>query len=107
MLNIYEVRPYSCAGYYVTSPLYQCAPEYLGQPPKVKKDLPVNEITDSDFYYRALEIPILVCMQKAVYEILEKGYFYLAQIPGLDGIEKEAISDKKVRNKYRRYTSHG
>ncbi|PPD58175.1 hypothetical protein [Dehalogenimonas etheniformans] len=41
-------------------------------------------------------------MPKAVNELLEKGYFYLATFKGLEGIENEGISDKKIRNKYRK-----
>lgn len=102
LCSIYEVRPYACSSYYVTTPLSQCHPDYLGEV-KVTKPMPAEEITNTEFYYRGLERPVFVCMQKAVYEILEKGYFYLSKIPGLEGLEKEAISDKKVRNKYRKY----
>lgn len=100
--NIYEVHPYGCAGYYVTSPLSHCDPDYLGEVP-VKRHLPPMEAVNTEFYYGALERPTLVCMQEAVYGILEKGYFYLSTIPGLESIEKEAIRDKKIRGKYMRY----
>ena len=100
---IYEVRPYSCVGYYVVTPLSQCDPDYSGEVPPVKNFFPMAEISDVSFYYQSLKKPVLVCMQRAVYEILEKSYLYLSKIPGLEGIEKEALTDKKVRLKYRNY----
>jgi Fe-S-cluster containining protein len=103
LCSIYEVRPYSCAGYYVVSSLALCAPDYPGEIPPVNNFIPMDEITDVSFYYQSLERPVLLCMQKAVYEILEKGYIYLSGIPGLKSIEEEALSDKKVKLKYRNY----
>jgi Fe-S-cluster containining protein len=100
--TIYEVRPYVCAGYYVTSPLSYCSPDYLGKAP-VKRNLPVEEAFEIEFYRGTLDSPTLVCMQEAVYRTLENGYFYLSTIPGLEGLEKEAIKDKKIRAKYTRY----
>lgn len=101
---IYEVRPYVCAGYYVTTPVNHCDPSYIGEVP-VKRHLPHMEIFNKEFYFNSLERPILVCMPKAVYGILEKGYFYLCEMPGLKGLEREAIRDKKIRSKYIRYIS--
>jgi Fe-S-cluster containining protein len=101
LCSIYEVRPYSCVGYYTVSPITLCQPDYSGEISPVKNFFPVDEIADRSFYYESLKKPVLVCMQKCVYEILEKGYLYLSGIPGLEGIEKEALADKKVRLKYR------
>lgn len=99
---IYDVRPYSCSSYYVTTPLSQCHPDYTDYVP-VMKPLPQTEFINTGFYYNELKNPVLLCMQKAVYGILERGYYYLSMIPGLEGIENEAISDKKIRNKYKKY----
>jgi hypothetical protein len=104
---IYVVRPYNCVGYYVTTPLERCDPDYMGEVTPVTKHLPMGEFINTDFYYRKLERPILVCMQKAVFELLEKGYYYLSTISGLESIEKEAIKDKHARNVYRRYLGLG
>lgn len=99
LCSIYEVRPYACAGYYVTSPLSHCDPDYSGEVP-VKRHLPSLEVLNTEFYYEGLERPFLLCMQEAVYGILEQGYFYLSAIPGLEGLDREAIRDRKIRRKY-------
>ena len=102
---IYEVRPFTCAGYYVTTPLEWCAPDFKGEVP-VGRNLPIeDEFQKMKFYYNQLEKPGLVFMPKAVYELLEKGYLYLASFKGLEGIEREGIPDKKLRNKYRQRTT--
>jgi len=96
---IYEVRPYACAGYYVTSPMSHCAVDYTGEVP-VKRHLPSLEVMNTEFYYERLERPLLLCIQEAVCRILEKGYVYLSGLPGLEGLDEEAIRDKKMRRKY-------
>lgn len=101
LCKIYEVRPYVCAGYYVTSPIEQCDPDYKGYVP-VTKPLPPFEMTNQEFYYHKLQKPRLLCMPLAVHEILEKGYYYLDTLPGLNGLANEAIREKKVRNLYKK-----
>jgi hypothetical protein len=96
---IYDVRPFNCAGYVVTSPLSCCAPDYTGTVP-VQRDLPVeDDFEKTRFYFNQIEKLIFVCMPKAVYELLTRSYFYLSTFPGLQGIESEAIQDKSVRKK--------
>lgn len=106
LCSIYRVRPYGCAGYYVTTPLECCHPDYLGEVP-VKRHLPPIAIADQRFYYQALEKPLLLCMPLAVHEIIEKGFSYLSTLPGLEGLEKETMRDKEVRAIYRKYVKFG
>lgn len=96
---IYDVRPFNCAGYVITSPVDCCAPDYKGAVP-VQRDIPVEEdFEKTRFYFNHLEKVFFVGMPKAVFELLTKSYFYLSTFPGLEGIELEAINDKSVRNR--------
>jgi Fe-S-cluster containining protein len=89
---IYEVRPFTCAVYYVSTPPGNCDLE-KGQRPEVCKALLPEEMNDLDFYYKELAQPVFATMAVAVYEILREGYAYLSRVTGLEGLEEKAGLD--------------
>ena len=93
---IYEVRPYTCANHYVTTPAEWCNPLSTNEPKVYKTNLN-NEMLDLSFYYKRLSEPIIAFMPLAVYEILKGGFSYLANVTGLKSLEEEAMSDPEVR----------
>lgn len=93
--SIYEVRPYMCAGFVVTTPAEWCNPLHPNES-KVYRAF-TTEMLDHSFYYKSLERPALTFMPLVVYEILKSGFLYLSGIQGLESLESEAINAPEVR----------
>ncbi len=93
---IYETRPCNCAGLFITTSPEQCQPQN-NEDPRFNITTIDDVVSDTSFYYRSLSHPIHLYMPVAVYRILEEGFSYLAQFPGLEGLESEAMSDPEVK----------
>ena len=91
--TIYEVRPYTCANHYVTTPAPWCNPLNPEQP-KIYKTMIDDEFSDLSFYPRDLDKPSIIFMPLAVHGILKGGFSSLSDITGL----KELADSPK--NKY-------
>ena len=89
LCTIYDVRPYTCVGYYSTSPIELCSKESL-IPPQIHYYQPIDVLSDVSFYFGELNSPRILFMPTSVYEILTDGYLKLAQASGLPGLKKEA-----------------
>ena len=96
LCTIYEVRPSNCAGFFVTHARDLCRPREYYEP---KFNLTsINDVLyDTTFYYQTLAQPITLYMPVAVYRLLEEGYYFLSQFPGLEDIAAEALSDPEVQ----------
>jgi hypothetical protein len=100
--SIYEVRPFSCMGYFVTTSPEECHPDAaLGE--KRKRFLPAELARDRSFFLHPLQQTIFVFMPYNVYRILEAGYAYLSKIPGFEDLEGTVMNDPEVKNACRRY----
>ena len=65
---IYEVRPFSCAGSYSTSPLELCGMIDKIFPP-INRSEPPDDALSSSFYYGTIQAPRPLFMPLTVYEI--------------------------------------
>ena len=92
---IYEVRPYTCAAHYVTTPAEWCNPLNKNQP-KVYKFEPHDELFNLSFYFQSLSKPALSFMPITVYEILYGGFSYLSDITGLVSLWLEVLNDPEI-----------
>jgi hypothetical protein len=86
---IYDVRPFTCVCSYSTSPADLCGMSDKILPP-INRSAPPEESLNSSFYFGEIKTPGLFFMPLAVYEILARGYEYLADVTGLDELRKEA-----------------
>ena len=93
---IYEVRPYTCATHYVTSPAEFCSP-LNPYDPVVYRTEPSGDILDLSFYHRSIQEPVISCLPLTVYEILNDGFSYLATVTGLQNLEEESLNDPEVK----------
>ena len=80
--TIYEVRPYTCANHYVTTPALWCNPLNPNQP-RIHKTMIDDELLDLAFYPKNLDKPSIMFMPLAVHEILKGGFSSLSNITGL------------------------
>ena len=96
LCTIYEVRPCNCAGCFVTHPPDRCRPLSPDEP-KFNLTSIDDVVFDVSFYYKSLGQPVTLYMPVAVYHILEEGFSYLAQFPGLERLESEALNDAEIR----------
>jgi Fe-S-cluster containining protein len=86
--SIYEVRPLTCAALVATTPPERCVP---GTPNSAKMYVTSTPLLmDTSFYFNKLDAQMLAFMPLVVYGILEGGYEFLANIPGLEGLEEVA-----------------
>lgn len=92
--TIYEVRPYTCANHYVTTPSHWCNPMNPKQP-KVHKTTIEEEIFDLTFYIKNLYKPLILFMPLAVYEILNSGFSCLSNMTGFTELAN-VISDPEI-----------
>lgn len=104
LCSIYEIRPYNCAGFYVTTPPGWCNPLDPHEPKIYRSKLPGEVIFDFSFYHRRLRTPVFTFMPIAVYEILSGGYGYLSTIPGFENLEYEFMRDPEVRSYLDKHT---
>ena len=93
---VYDVRPYTCAGYYVISPIEFCSLDSKDIP-HIYRQLPTKDLRDLSFYYGTLLSARMLLMPLNVYEILTKGYAHISEISGLIGLEKEAKRQHLIR----------
>ncbi len=97
--SIYEVRPWTCASYFVVSPAELCHPMSTKMPKYYEvhgewdKQTPMYGSTALVFH----PLPI------GVYDILTGGTDFLSKIPGLESLEQEAMSDPEVRGIIQQY----
>ena len=100
--SIHEVRPWTCAKPVATTPSEWCHPST-----NVKNDAPnvyVSRLTPVEMpLYRDTGALNLLLVHLGVYEILEGGYMWLSDIPGLQGLDKEALNDPEVKAILPRY----
>lgn len=89
LCTIYDVRPYTCAGYYSDSPIELCSIGSQTLPP-IHYSQPTEVLSDVSFYYSELNSPRILFMPTNVYEILTDGYSKLARVAELPELEKEA-----------------
>lgn len=89
--TIYEVRPYTCANHFVTTPAEWCSPLDPNQPEVYQTNIE-DEIFDLAFYPKKLKKHIITFMPLAVYEIMIGGFSFLADITGFKEFAK--LSDK-------------
>ena len=92
--TIYDVRPYTCANHFVTTPAEWCSP-LNPQQPKVYQTIIEDEIIDLAFYPKNLDKPLIMFMPLAVYEILRGGFTYLSNITGLKELA-QGMSDPEI-----------
>ena len=92
---IYEVRPYTCANHYVTTPAEWCSPLNPNQP-KVYETIIDEVIFDLTFYYQRLSKPLITFMPLTVYEVLNRGLSYLSRVTSLESLEYEMMNDPEV-----------
>ncbi len=100
--SIHAVRPWACAKPVATTPSEWCHPST-----NVKNDVPnvyVSRLTPVEMpLYRDAGALNLLLVHLGVYEILEGGYMWLSDIPGLKGLDKEALNDPEVKEILPRY----
>ena len=89
---IHDVRPYTCAAHFVTSPAELCSPLNPAQSSIYKATIP-DDLYDTAFYYRQLSGPVITFMPVAVYEILAGGFQYLSSLPGLENLNDEVLGE--------------
>lgn len=94
--TIHEVRPFTCALHFATTPPEWCHPLNANKPKVYKAGTP-DEMFDLSFYYGRLREPVLSFMPLTVYEILMNGYSYLSGIQGLETLAGEVMNDPEVR----------
>jgi len=100
--TIHEVRPFTCASHYVTTPSDWCSPFNPNQP-KVYKSSAVNNISDPPFYYGSLANPVILNMPLAVYQILKCGFFYLSEVIRLEALQEDIMSDPEIMAAIQKY----
>lgn len=79
--TIYEVRPYTCANHFVTTPAEWCSPLNPRQPTIYQTTID-DDLFDLDFYPKSLDKPLITFMPLAVYRILNSGFACLSQMTG-------------------------
>ena len=100
--TIHEVRPFTCASHYVTTPSEWCSPLNPKQP-KVYKSSATNKISDQAYYYGSLTNPVILYMPMAVYEILKCGFFYLSKVICLEGLQDDVMNDSEITAAMQQY----
>lgn len=97
--SIYEVRPWACAGVVATTPGEWCSPSNDNKPSVYISRLTPKEIS----FYRETNSLIMLPAPLAVYEILNGGFIWLSDIPGLDGLDDDAMNDPEVSKILKNY----
>jgi Fe-S-cluster containining protein len=86
--TIYEVRPYTCANHFVTTPSEWCSPMDPRHPKVYQTDIE-DEIFDIGFYQKKVARPIITFMPLAVYGIMSGGFSFLADVTGFKELTKK------------------
>lgn len=93
---IHEVRPYTCAAHFVTTPAELCNPFNPAQPKIYIAAIP-DDIYDTAFYYQQLSRPVITFMPLAVYGILEEGFLHLSRIAGLESLNDAVMNELELK----------
>lgn len=100
--SIYEVRPWNCAKPVVTTPSEWCHPST-----NVNNDKPsvyISQLTPEEVpLYRNNKAINILLVHLGVYEILNGGFMWLSDIPGLESLDKEATNDPEIKAILSRY----
>lgn len=89
--SIYEVRPWVCVNLFATSKCDSSSKEQK----TLLLDLPAT--IEQPYWDERIEVIYQDLMPNMVYKMLIGGFRFLTQIPGLENIFKEYISDPEVR----------
>ncbi len=100
LCSIYEARPSNCAGFFVTHSPELCRPREYYEP-KFNLTSIEDVLYDTSFYHKSLTFPVTLYMPVAVFRIMEEGYSYLSQFPGLEDIAALALGDPDVKDALR------
>ncbi len=92
--SIYEVRPNACASVVAITPGEWCSPAndnicQVRMSNIVPKHVP---------YFREPSRMVLFPMPIGVYNILAGGFIWLSDLPGLEGLDQDAMTDPEVRS---------
>lgn len=94
--SIHEVRPWNCAKPVATTPKEWCNP-YTNKRNE-KPSVYVSELVPEEMpYFRPMKALNVMLVHLGVWQILTEGYFWLSDIPGLEGLTKEAMLDAEVQ----------
>lgn len=92
--SIYPVRPFVCASEIVVSPPENCKPSSDKTPTRL---LGAPSPPPSPPYFRGPKDNLMFSSAPLlVYEIINGGFIYLNDLPGLNGLENEALSDPRI-----------
>lgn len=92
--SIYPVRPFVCASLIVTSPPENCKPS-VDQAPVLLLGAPSPAPQPS--YFRGPRDSLMFSPAPLfVFEIINGGFIYLNDLPGLNGLENESLSDPRI-----------
>jgi len=100
--TIHEVRPFTCALHFATTPPEWCSPRNPNAPTVYKAAAP-DVLFDLSFYYGQLDELMFSFMPLTVYEILKGGFEYLSSLPGLETLASEAMNDPEIKTIVERY----
>jgi Fe-S-cluster containining protein len=99
--SIYEVRPTACASVVATTPSEWCSP---ANTQKCKVYMAPTKLTKEMFdFYRNIGSYIFLPAPLGVYELIQNGYIWLSNIPGLKGLDEDAMTDPEVKPILARY----
>jgi Fe-S-cluster containining protein len=101
LCSIYEIRPRVCASVVATTPAEWCSPLNDNEPTVLICRVDPKELEPP--FFREPMTQGMTSIPVSVYEILNGGYVWLSDIPGLDGLDDEAMSDPEVRQILQRY----
>jgi Fe-S-cluster containining protein len=94
--SIYPVRPFVCASQIVVSPPENCKPSIDKVPILL---LGASSPAPHPSYFRGPRDSVMFSPAPLlVYEIINGGFIYLNDLPGLNGLENEVFNDPKIRD---------
>lgn len=102
LCSIYEVRPYTCASLFATTPAEWCNPSNPNKA-RIYQAIKFDEFNDTSFYYQNLKQPVQSFMPVMVYQKLSYGLIGMPNIPGLENLPDEFMNDPEVRPIIQRY----
>ena len=100
--SIYEVRPYTCAGCFATTPAELCKPVNRNKA-RIYTAVQPDIINDTSFYYRNLEHPVQSFMPEMVHHLLTYGLIGMPEMPGLENLPHEFMNDPEVKTILQKY----
>lgn len=104
--SIHEVRPWNCAKPVATTPKEWCNP-YSNKENK-KPTVYVSGLVPEEMpYFRATKALNVMSVNIGVWQILTEGYMWLSEIPGLEGLAKEAMLDEEVQDVVAKFLADG